>query len=244
MSGRSPSGRCFRLTAENELASAAEQVQQITQAHVHAGISPHGEAPEISGALPVGRAAVFDLIQRMEVFRIVRLHAHRAADVLQRRYLIAQTVVGQGAEVVPPGIALLGILQCVQRLLIAAEPDVLVSGLLIGIPRLAAVALLTVAAEGIVIASVAACIAIAAGTAVWPGLGCLLGMLATLLGIVYFLHFPGRFRVARIPVRVVFLCQLTVGPLDLLGGGIGTDPKNLVRITHGAPPSLSVFLRN
>ena len=99
----------FKSAAEEASALAAEQLGKIAKAHIGAGIAAHSKAPEVSGAFAVACAAVFDGIEGIEVFGIVRLHAHRPPDMLQCRYLIAQTVIGQGAEVIPPGVALGGI---------------------------------------------------------------------------------------------------------------------------------------
>ena len=115
------------------MSTTAEELEQIAQAHIGAGIAPHGKTPEISGALAVGSAAVLDLVQRRQIFRIIRLHADSTSDMLQRGDLVAQAVIGQSAEIIPPGIALVGVLQGVQCLAVAAEADVLEGRLLVGI---------------------------------------------------------------------------------------------------------------
>ena len=76
------------------MAPAAEELGQVAQAKAGAGAAPHGEAPEISGALPVGGAAGLHGAKRLQIFRVVRLHAHGPADMLQGGYLIAQAVIG------------------------------------------------------------------------------------------------------------------------------------------------------
>ena len=124
--------------------------------------------------------------------------------MLQSRDLIAKPLIGQGAEIVPPGIALGTVVQHIQRLLILSETDVLVGALLVLVIRGLAVApLLAVAAEGIVIAA-----AIAAAVTVGGRLG---GgrILDLIVGSVDFLRLPGSFFIAGIPVRVVLICQGT-----------------------------------
>ena len=65
---------------------------------------------------------MFDPVQGTEILRIVRIHADSLADVLQGRYLVAQTVVGQGTEIVPPGIPLSRIAQGIQGFPEPSEP--------------------------------------------------------------------------------------------------------------------------
>ena len=76
--------------------------------------------------------------------------------MFQRGDLVAQTVVGQCAEVIPAGIAVRGIAQCVEGLLIAAETDVVIGSLLIAVAPIGLViAALLIAAEtakGVVLA--------------------------------------------------------------------------------------------
>ena len=131
-------------------APAAEQLRHITQTHIGAGIAPHFKATEIARLLTIGCTAMLNLIQHLLIFIIVRVHADRPADMLQSRHLIAHAIVGQSAEIVPPGIALGAGIQGVQGLLVPAEANVLVSRLLILIAGLAV--LLTVTAEGIIAA--------------------------------------------------------------------------------------------
>ena len=120
-------------TAEKEgnRTPAAEELKQIAKAQVGAGIATQGKAPERTCLLAIGGAAMLDLAENLLIFQIVRLHAHCPADMFQSGDLIAQTVVCQGAEVVPPGIAVGGAVQGIEGFLVAAKPDVLVSGLLI-----------------------------------------------------------------------------------------------------------------
>ena len=92
-----PSGLLRLTAAEESPATAAEEIHQIAQAQIGAGIAAKGESPEIARLLTVSRASMFNLIQRPQIFLIVRLHADRLADVLQSRHLIAQTVIGQSA---------------------------------------------------------------------------------------------------------------------------------------------------
>ena len=95
--------------------------------------------------------------------------------MLQGGDLVAQAVVGQGAEIVPSGIPLGAVLQRAQRLCIAAEADVLEGRLLIGIAASLAVGLLAIAAEGIIAVGI---------SAIGTGITCLLGILDPLVGIV------------------------------------------------------------
>ena len=155
--------------------------------------------------------------------------------MLQGRHLVAQAVVGQGAEVIPPGVALGAAAQGVQRLLVPAEAQVLVGCLLILVLGLAAaVTLLPVsAAEGIVIS--AAVIAVSSGAAVAAGRLGLVRILDLLVGGVDLLHLPGGFLVIGIPVRMIFFCQPPVGLLDFLVCGVGAYPQYLIRIVHHLP---------
>ena len=90
--------RTFDLTtAEESPTAAAEEIHEITQAQVCTGIAAKGKSPEISSLLTISRAAILDLVQRPQVFLIVRIHADCLADMLQGRHLIAQTVIGKSA---------------------------------------------------------------------------------------------------------------------------------------------------
>ena len=86
--------------------------------------------------------------------------------MLQRRNLIAHAVVSQRRQIVPPGIPLLGIAKGIDRFLIPAEANIIISRLLIGIPLGLPLLLLLIgslpgAAEGIVpVAAIAAGIAL------------------------------------------------------------------------------------
>ena len=88
--------------------------------------------------------------------------------MLQSRDLIAEAVMGPGAEVVPVGIPVGGILQGIDCLLVLAEADVLGRGLLVlvgvlGLLLVAAIAApAAVAAEGAIITTVASLTALAA----------------------------------------------------------------------------------
>ena len=88
------------------VSAAAEDVGKPTQNKAGAGAAPHGKAAEISCLPAVRRATVLDLVKGIEIRIIVRLHAHRLADVLQRRDLIADSIIGKGTEIIPPGISL------------------------------------------------------------------------------------------------------------------------------------------
>ena len=88
----------FTLAAEeSEPAAAAEQIHKIAKAQIGAGIAAHGKTTEVSGIPAVSRAAVFDLLQGVQVDQIIRFHAHCLADMLQRRDLIAHAVISQRA---------------------------------------------------------------------------------------------------------------------------------------------------
>ena len=86
--------------------------------------------------------------------------------MLQCRDLIAQAVIGQGAEIVPPGRALAGVAQGADSLPVAAEADIVISRLLILVAGLfGGAAVLPVAAakgaiptEGIVVTAAIAAI--------------------------------------------------------------------------------------
>ena len=159
-------------------AAAAEQVHQPAEAQAGAGVIAHGKAPEIACLGPVGGAAMLDAVQCVQVFIVVRLHGNRLADMLQGRDLIAQTVVGQGGIVVPPGAPVGHIVQHIQGLLEFAEADILPDTLEI---LVLLVGLLVLTAEGVI-----AAIAVAAVVRLL-----LLGILDLLVGRVDLLHFPG-----------------------------------------------------
>ena len=205
------------------VAPAAEHLRQIAHAQRGADGPAVGEAPVGTGLTAVGRLAVFHLPEGLEILHVVRLHAHRPADVLHGGDLVAQAVVGQGAEVIPPGGAVLGRGKHVQRLLVPAVDDVLVGRAEIGIPLFLLAVGPLVATEGAVAAKgvVPAVPAIAAGTTA-GGLG-LLRVLDLLIGGVDLLHLLGGHRVAGVPVRMVLHHQLPVGMLDLLIRGVGAD---------------------
>ena len=169
-------------------------------------------------------------IQGVQILRVLRLHAHRPADVLQSRHLVAQGIVGNGAEVVPPSIPLGAVVQGIQRLLIPAEADILEGRLLVLILGLGAVALiiliglLAVSPEGIGIILAL----------------CLLRVLDLLVGRVDLLHPPGGLLVAGIQIRVIFLCQTPIRLFDFLVCGIPVNAQHLIGIlNHGLPPLFS-----
>ena len=105
--------------------------------------------------------------------------------MFQRRHLVAQTVIGQSAEIVPPCIAFRTVLQGIQRFPVSAETDVLVSRLLVLVTLLAAVALLLIPAKGIIISAIAT---VAAGRLLLPEL---VRILDLLIGRIDLLHFLG-----------------------------------------------------
>ena len=131
--------------------------------------------------------------------------------MLQRCDPVAYTVIGQGTEIIPTGIPLGRVIQCIQRFLIATETDILIGGILIGISLLLPV-LLPAAAKRIVTVST-----VAAVTAL--GLAALISLFRVfdlLICSVDLLHFPCGFRVSGIAVRMVLLGQLPVCPLYFL----------------------------
>ena len=109
-----------------------------------------------AGLLPVGSGTVFHSVQGLQILVIVRIHGNRPTDMLQSHDPIAQTVVRQGAQIVPPGIPLLGILQRIQCFPIPAEADVVQGCLLVVVPGIgigvAALLIAAESAEGIVLA--------------------------------------------------------------------------------------------
>ena len=173
-------------------------------------------------------------VQGIQILRVLGLHAHRPADVLQSRHLVAQGIVGNGAEIVPPAIPLGTVVQGIQGLLIPAESDILEGRLLILILRLGTVALviliglLAVGPEGI---------------GIILGLG-LLRVLDLLVGRVDLLHPPGSLLVARVQIRVIFFGQPPIRLLDFLVCGVPVNAQHLIGIlNHGLPPLFS-FLGN
>ena len=86
----------------------------------------HLEPPERTGLPPVAGTAVFDFLQRPQVFLIVRFHGYGPPDVLQRGNLITQSVVSQCTEIIPSCIPLGSIAQRVERFLIPTETDIIV----------------------------------------------------------------------------------------------------------------------
>ena len=118
----------YSAAAEHTPSAAAEKIEQITQAQIGARIAAHGEALEIAGLPAIGTAAVFHPVQCVHIFHVIRLHADGLADMLHGGDLIAQTVIGQSAEIVPPCSALGAVVQGVQRLLIPPKTDVIIRG--------------------------------------------------------------------------------------------------------------------
>jgi hypothetical protein len=108
----------FLLAASS---AAAEQLQKITKAQIGARVAPHGKAPVVACLPAIGSAAMLDAVQGSQVFRIVRFHGNSAADMLQSGDLVADAVVGQSAEIIPPGVALGAVLQSGQGFRVAAK---------------------------------------------------------------------------------------------------------------------------
>ena len=115
----------FLKSAAEELPPAAQQLGQIAHTQAGAGTAAHGEAPEISGRPAIGLISMLDLLQGGQVLLVVRLHGNRPADMLQGRHLIAHALIGQSAEIVPPGVPVGAIVQRIDGLLIAAIADIL-----------------------------------------------------------------------------------------------------------------------
>ena len=171
-------------TQEKSSSAAAEDIKQIAQAQVRTGIAAKGESTEVSRLLPVCSTTMFDHAQHPQILLIVRFHADSPTDVFQSRHLVAETIVGQGAEVIPAGISLAAVAEGIQRLPVPSELDIPERSLLVGISLLRATIalLLTLASKGIVIAAIA--------------VGCLLlaefvRILDLLVGRIDFLHFLG-----------------------------------------------------
>ncbi len=168
--------------------------------------------------LAISVAAMLDLIQRVQIFLIVRLHGHCPADMLQRRNLITQRIIGQGAEIIPAGVALGAVLQGIQRFAVAAKANVLVGGLLVivagGLAAVAAVAAVTTLR-----------------TVTSGGLG-FFGVLDLFVGGVDLLHLLGGSGIAGVAVRVVLLGKSPVGPLYFIVRGVGADTKDLIGIVN------------
>ena len=175
--------------------------------------------------------------------------------MLQSRDLIAQAVVGQGAEIVPVGVPLPAVFQHIEGLLEAVKADILVGGLLVAVlPGRLLIGLLpagvpaskgTVAPEGIPIAAGAltALRAVAALRTVAGLAGILLRIFDLVVGLVDLLHLFGRFLISRIQIRVIFFCQAAVGLLDLLVGSPSLQAQNFVRIVDHWFRSFRYFSR-
>ena len=189
----------------------------------------HLKAPESTGTLTVTGAAVFNQLQCPQILLIVRLHGNGPANVLQRRHLIAQTVVSQSAEIIPAGIALRCAPQGVQCLLVSAITDVIVGGGLVIVRTLGTgIAALLIAAIGAEPKGIV--VILPAVTAGLLRLLVFFRVLDLIVGGVDLLHLLCGSLIAGVQIRVVLLRQLSVCPLDLLVGCVGTDPKYLIRI--------------
>ena len=90
---------------------AAEKPQEVAKEEGKTGGRTAAEATETLAALPIHVATVFDGGQNFQIFFVVRFHGNSLANMLQGGDLVAQGIVGDGAEVVPKGIALLNLLQ-------------------------------------------------------------------------------------------------------------------------------------
>jgi len=139
----------MHLTTEDS-AAAAEQLRQIAETQAGTGVTVNLKTTEITCLLPVGSTAVFDVAEGSQIHGVIRLHGNRTADMLQRRNLIAKSVMCQRTEVVPAGIPVGGIAEGIEGFLIATEADVVVGSLLVAVTGrtgLAALLIITLAAE-------------------------------------------------------------------------------------------------
>ena len=84
----------YSLTPEKS-SGAATKMTQVAKAQGRKGASAKGKATVSLCVTTVFCTATFHRFQRLQVFSIVRFHRHRPANMLQCRYLIAHTVIGQ-----------------------------------------------------------------------------------------------------------------------------------------------------
>ena len=75
----------------------------------------------------IGRAAGLQLVEKILVLPVARVHLHRAARVLQRGDTVAQARVCHGTVEIPLGVAVRDTLQHVERLAEVAGVDVVAS---------------------------------------------------------------------------------------------------------------------
>lgn len=176
-------------------AEGAKPLQEKAQTQIGAGVTLHSKATVTTGLLPVCGAAVFDLLQRLQISLVVRLHGYGPFDMFQRCDLVTQSVIGDGAQIVPPGVPLGAVLQHIQRLPIAAVANVIIRrtliGIFLGLLRIAPL-LRTV---GVVAIALVASLRLR-----------FFGILDLFVGGVDLLHFFGSFRITGVSVRVILLC--------------------------------------
>ena len=175
---------------------------------------------------------MLDLLQGRQVLLVVRLHGNRSADMLQSRHLIAHALIGQSAEIVPPGIPVGAIVQSIDGLLIAAIADILACGALVVIPlrpRLPGL-IVPAPAEGIVAAEGVIAPLLAAALVLIGRAGILLRIFDPVVGFIDLLHLPGRLGIAGIQVRMVFFRQAAVRLLHFLIGSPRLQTEHLIGI--------------
>ena len=130
---------------------------------------------------------MLDLLQGGQVLLVVRLHGNRPADMLQGRHLIAHALIGQSAEIVPPGIPVGAIVQSIDGLLITAIADILACGALVVIPlrpRLPGL-IVPASAKGIVAAEGVIAPLLAAALVLIGGAGILLRIFDPVVGLIF-----------------------------------------------------------
>ena len=83
--------------------------------------------------LAVGAFSPLHHREGLQVFIIVRLHGYGPLDMLQGGGSVAQAVICQGAEIIPPSILLTGVIESIECLCVPPEADVLGSCLLVAV---------------------------------------------------------------------------------------------------------------
>ena len=150
----------------------------------------------------VDLSMVFNLFTDGLVLVIIRFHPAGLIDLLIAQDPVPQVGVCHCAEIIPLSIALArgNLAQDVERVLVAAHLHIMPRSLKFRVLLLAAL-LLVPAGKGII-----------------GILGrCLLGRIFDLIvGRIDVVHHFGRMGVAGIHVRVIFFCQLSVGPFYFL----------------------------
>ena len=131
----------------NRLDKAA--ILSISAAHLHRadaaaeGFHVIGGGASILGAAAlVPLAAALQALQQILVFHIVRFHIDRLFCHFQGIYIIAESGIGDGREVIPAGGTILHLIQHMERFIIVPRVDIVCSrlqtgGCLLGIILLA-----------------------------------------------------------------------------------------------------------